>query len=1476
MANDRTQSAQVKKNNRAEEWLKNAVKDKHVRLIPFSEISKVKYNVAKGGSGTIHLGAWRNMHVAIKEQHNTNDLIKELKMHKQVHDSNYIVKFFGITKHPLTHDTCIVMQFAENGCLQDYLETQNVAISWLTKYRLAWEVASGLDFIHRENIFHTDLHSRNILIDTGGKALITDFGLSKSVNKTIYTTKAGLFGVVPYVAPERMQNPSITYTAKCDIYSLGVILWELSSCVIPFEAQLQDVMLAVNIIAGVREKTIPGTAVEYEMLYRRCWDGLPQNRPQMDIVLSELVELLAAEQINPRPAATRPRSPKPTRPLSSDSMVAPSLPFAYETEASQPPSLENTHHVGPGSPSRALTRQSLGKASMVGVPSVPIRQDRTGATRVSFHEPHPRDNSQINGTKSPGPAQLDANNRNGAVKATPLAIKKGAATNAQAEAHTTDAMDSPILPNGHAASETAKPPQPSNTTPEQGKDKEQQQQKSKEQKLAESCSGTALSTSDADSKPAGSILELLPPLPEFHQLSFSPNSSGSNDGHSLTTAPPPPTPSFTQESSLNRLPGDAVLALARGLPMFDVVSKLPQASFKNISTISPPPSGAPPPPPGAVAGHSNTPRVISPPHHRNTPRASKTISPPAGAPPPRSIPSPSLGPGAPRPPPGSPPTPKLGPASGNGTNPGPAGVNGTNATGSRNPVEPIQYTPSTSYSPGPGKNLKTGQPNGSSSPFNGNSEQSTLPPAASTNADTTRPTPARQIPMGFPVVTPLSPPHWTRTPTPVATEPPSTVSRVPASFASSGSSPSSSAGSSPSGSPSSTSPSTTPSSVNGSPPTNRRDFRPISYLTQKHTGLLDLVEQVDQQLQAQQQQQQQHQHQQHQQQQPHVEPPPRRNGDNTYVPNPNNNIIPPSQLLMQRAQSPELIRLDNNILGSPSLRPAPLPENGNRIIRSPHLAPLNRPTSPAFMLPTSNRNNDRTGGLFAGDAKNWMRTLKNPTRRDSEEDDARSVSDYRPQLPSKDSSSSTTTTTGTSLSTSPSTPTSANGNGSTPSSFQPRVQANTFYSISDPYKEMNHDEPTDFFAAVTQSDLATIERMLKSFPHLIHDSNGFWPHPTPLLVAARSRRALETMKVLLQHGAALDRGDHNGTTVLHYVCEQYPNPVDAIQFLVRAGADPNSRDAKKRTPLIVLLQNTHLVATKVLLEAMRTLFKAGAQANVVEAQYQRSALHVAIMHYQPPAPNQQHQQQGQSHQGNGGPVMVAGGIQIGKDLAPVLELLLKRGADVNARDARKATPLHVLLERMDNEELVQMLLLYGADPGIRTNRRNALMIAAEHLRVMSAWFLLENDLLSSNTESIKRATELCSKADGPDKSAKPLLKNTLSDWQGKEGKQRRIQLAQDCVLRVQRTPDMKTIDQTAAALEFLESVGQPIHRASAVVGSGRGDIAVGGFGGAGSTVGGGGGYGVSSSNNAYGTGSGNQHYHHQHNVSPTTSSTSHR
>ncbi|KAF9158943.1 hypothetical protein BGX21_003579 [Mortierella sp. AD011] len=1117
-------------------------------------------------------------------------------MHKQVHDSNYIVKFFGITKHPLTHDTCIVMQFAENGCLQDFLENQNISITWLTKYRLAWEISSGLDFIHRENIFHTDLHSRNILIDTNGKALITDFGLSKSVNKTIYTTKAGLFGVVPYVAPERMQNPTYTYNAKCDIYSLGVIFWELSSCVIPFEMQLQDVMLAVNIIAGVREKTVPGTAVEYEMLYRRCWDGLPQNRPSMDIVLSELVELLAAEQINPRPAAPRPMSPRAPRPLSCESVAAPSTPFPYDNDPAIQSSPENSTPMHPSSPSQRQqgARQSIAQG-LNPVPSVPpVRQEHAGVRAPN------------------GAAQTEHGKANNAKPAAPIGrVQPSAAL-----------PDSPTV---------AMTPGVKTVMTEQTPKGDESQSE--------------------DAKVAPTAPQLLPPLPSFKALA-------------LTTPPNDISVPAPVNANNSVLPETASLALANGISMVSVVSKLNLGSIKTISTISPPPHGAPPPPPGS----SNTPRVISPPASRpkvvsppkarnnQAPRVSNTISPPTGnqrfapPPPPPGTPppgtpvmkpsaSPSLSP-SPKPPAGPPPSPSVSALAKPPSEP------------PRNPASPIVYVPATTYSPAASKGKPT--------------VDNKKPAVPSESSESDRATPPRPVPMGFPVVTPLEPHVFKRTP-PNAEHSPSLLPSPP---------PSSS--SSPGG------------SVSTAP--SQKNSRPIDV---KNIAL--------------------------------------------------------------RANSPDLSRKDNELknsrpieLGKPSMENA----GSWSANPSPSLSP-----SPAASGPNPPARHHQ--GFFpVVPAVDAMRAGLSKGR--DLEGSGENVQDNRADPREMRHMPKETTP-----------PPHTHG------ADKPRVQFDNFYSLSDPYKDLNLDDPSDFFTAVTQSDIDTVERMLKIHPYLIQEAIGFWPHPTPILVAARSRHPLETMKVLVRHGAALDRGDHNGTTVLHFVCEQYPNPVEAITFLTKVGADCNSRDGKKRTPLMVLLQNAHISSTKVLIETMRALFMFGAQTKVADQQH-RTPLHYAI--------------------------------QYCKEPAPVIELLLKKGAEVNAIDSRKATPMHMVLERMDNEEIVQMLLLYGADPSIKNgNKRNALCVAAEYLRVMSAWFLLENDLMSSAPETVKKASELCSKADGPDKNSKPLFKNLLSDWQGKEGKLRRIQLAQDCVLRVQRTPDMKTIDQTQVALEFLESAGVPIH-----------------------------------------------------------------
>ncbi|KAG0243918.1 hypothetical protein BGX31_010100, partial [Mortierella sp. GBA43] len=115
-----------------------------------------------------------------------------------------------------------------------------------------------------------------------------------------------LIGVMAYIAPERFRNPRY-FDARCDIYSLGVLLWELTSGHSAFAKVPQDVQLAVAILNGRREEPIEGTPEAYRALYEKCWESDPEMRPSLDEILSTLSEVrgsLTKEQL----AVTRERN----------------------------------------------------------------------------------------------------------------------------------------------------------------------------------------------------------------------------------------------------------------------------------------------------------------------------------------------------------------------------------------------------------------------------------------------------------------------------------------------------------------------------------------------------------------------------------------------------------------------------------------------------------------------------------------------------------------------------------------------------------------------------------------------------------------------------------------------------------------------------------------------------------------------------------------------------------------------------------------------------------------------------------------------------------------------------------------------------------------------------------------------------------------------------------------------------------------
>ncbi len=97
---------------------------------------------------------------------------------------------------------------------------------------------------------------------------LSDFGLSKRI-KEASKSRSDLFGVVPYVDPQKFSKRSYSLNKKSDIYSIGVLLWEISNGRPPFyvEGEPYDASLAIQIIQGLRETPVPDTPDDYVRLY---------------------------------------------------------------------------------------------------------------------------------------------------------------------------------------------------------------------------------------------------------------------------------------------------------------------------------------------------------------------------------------------------------------------------------------------------------------------------------------------------------------------------------------------------------------------------------------------------------------------------------------------------------------------------------------------------------------------------------------------------------------------------------------------------------------------------------------------------------------------------------------------------------------------------------------------------------------------------------------------------------------------------------------------------------------------------------------------------------------------------------------------------------------------------------------------------------------------------------------------------------
>ncbi|CAL0312374.1 unnamed protein product [Lupinus luteus] len=280
--------------------------------IPWEEIT-LGERIGLGSYGEVYRGERHGTEVAVKRfldqdfyGESLEEFKSEVQIMKRLRHPNVVLFMGAVTRPP---NLSIVTEFLPRGSLYRLIHRPNNQLDVRRRLRMALDAARGMNYLHNctPMIVHRDLKSPNLLVDKNWVVKVCDFGLSRMKNSTFLSSRSTA-GTAEWMAPEVLRNE--LSDEKCDVYSYGVILWELSTLQQPWGG-----MNPMQVVGAVgfqhRRLDIPDDIdPAVADIIRQCWQTDPKLRPTFAEIMAALKPLqkpITSSQV-PRPSAQSSRA----------------------------------------------------------------------------------------------------------------------------------------------------------------------------------------------------------------------------------------------------------------------------------------------------------------------------------------------------------------------------------------------------------------------------------------------------------------------------------------------------------------------------------------------------------------------------------------------------------------------------------------------------------------------------------------------------------------------------------------------------------------------------------------------------------------------------------------------------------------------------------------------------------------------------------------------------------------------------------------------------------------------------------------------------------------------------------------------------------------------------------------------------------------------------------------------------------------